>query len=52
MATQLGMDPKQIRDFYLLTAKPVLFVGNTDETPDPKLLADFAPMLGKAPAAG
>ena len=40
-ARALGMDPKQIRDFFLLTAKPVLFVGNTDETPDPKLLADF-----------
>ncbi|MEK7858919.1 MAG: redox-regulated ATPase YchF [Elusimicrobiota bacterium] len=30
-----GFDPKDIKDFYLLTAKPVLYVGNTDETPDP-----------------
>ncbi len=40
-ARALGLDPKSTRDFFLLTAKPVLFVGNTDETPDPRLLADF-----------
>jgi len=30
-----GLAQKDIRDFFLLTAKPVLFVGNTDEAPDP-----------------
>jgi hypothetical protein len=40
-ARALGLDPKAIRDFFLLTAKPVLFVGNTDETPDPKLVAEL-----------
>jgi GTP-binding protein YchF len=37
----LGLDPKTIRDFALLTAKPVLFVGNTDETPDKALSAEL-----------
>jgi ribosome-binding ATPase len=40
-ARALGLDPKSIKEFYLLTAKPVLFVGNTDETPDPKLVAEL-----------
>jgi GTP-binding protein YchF len=40
-ARALGLDPKAIRDFFLLTAKPVLFVGNTDETPDAKLVAEL-----------
>jgi GTP-binding protein YchF len=40
-ARALGLDPKSIRDFSLLTAKPVLYVGNTDETPDPAVIADF-----------
>jgi len=40
-ARALGMDPKLIKDFFLLTAKPVLFVGNTDETADPKLVAEL-----------
>ena len=40
-ARALGMDPKQIREFFLLTAKPVLFVGNTDETADEKLVAEL-----------
>lgn len=34
-ARSLGLDPKLIRDFFLLSAKPVLFVGNTDENPEP-----------------
>jgi GTP-binding protein YchF len=38
----LGLDPKVLRDFALLTAKPVLYVGNTDENPDPATLAEFA----------
>lgn len=40
-ARALGLDPKVLNDFFLLTAKPVLYVGNTDETPDPAAIADF-----------
>ncbi|HAZ08847.1 MAG TPA: redox-regulated ATPase YchF [Elusimicrobia bacterium] len=40
-ARALGLDPKVLKDFFLLTAKPVLYVGNTDETPDPAVIADF-----------
>jgi len=40
-ARALGLDPRAIRDFMLLTAKPVLYVGNTDESPDPAVIADF-----------
>ncbi|MBI5629836.1 MAG: redox-regulated ATPase YchF [Elusimicrobia bacterium] len=40
-ARQLGLDPKLLRDFFLLTAKPILYVGNTDEKPDPAVLEDF-----------
>jgi len=41
-ARALGLDPKLIKDFFLLTAKPVLYVGNTDENPDQHLLAEFS----------
>ena len=41
-ARALGLDPKVLQDFGLLTSKPVLYVGNTDENPDPAILADFA----------
>ena len=41
-ARALGLDPRAIKDFCLLTAKPVLYVGNTDETPDPAVIADFS----------
>lgn len=40
-ARALGLDPKVLKDYQLLTAKPVLYVGNTDESPDPKVVADF-----------
>jgi len=40
-ARALGLDPKVLKDFALLTSKPVLYVGNTDETPDPAVIADF-----------
>ncbi|MBI3566169.1 MAG: redox-regulated ATPase YchF [Elusimicrobia bacterium] len=40
-ARALGLDPKALKDYQLLTAKPVLYVGNTDESPDPKVVADF-----------
>jgi len=41
-ARALGLDPKAIKEFFLLTAKPVLYVGNTDESPDPAVVADFS----------
>jgi len=31
---QLGLPPEAVREFFFLTAKPVLFVGNADEKPD------------------
>ena len=37
----LGLPEKDIRDFGLLTSKPVLYGGNTDERPDPAVLASF-----------
>ena len=40
-ARALGLDPRAIRDFALLTAKPVLYVGNTDESPDAAVVKDF-----------
>jgi GTP-binding protein YchF len=40
-ARALGLDPKVLKDFQLLTAKPVLYVGNTDESPDAAVVADF-----------
>ncbi|MBI3298867.1 MAG: redox-regulated ATPase YchF [Elusimicrobia bacterium] len=40
-ARALGLDPKAITEFALLTAKPVLFVGNTDEAPEPGVIAGF-----------
>jgi len=40
-ARALGLDPRAIKDFFLLTAKPVLYVGNTDENPDASAIADF-----------
>ncbi|HNP61155.1 MAG TPA: DUF933 domain-containing protein, partial [Nitrospirales bacterium] len=30
-----------LKNFFLLTTQPVLYVGNTDENPDPAILADF-----------
>lgn len=40
-ARALGLDPEVLRPFFLLTSKPVLYVGNTDETPDPAVVSDF-----------
>ena len=40
-ARALGLDPESLKPFFLLTAKPVLYVGNTDENPDPAVLDDF-----------
>lgn len=40
-ARALGLDPESLKPFFLLTAKPVLYVGNTDENPDPAVVDDF-----------
>jgi GTP-binding protein YchF len=40
-ARALGLDPNILKDYFLLTTKPVFYVGNTDESPDPAVLADF-----------
>ncbi len=40
-ARAMPIDPKVLNDFFLLTAKPVFYVGNTDESPDPKTIEEF-----------
>ena len=40
-ARALGLDPNILKEYFLLTTKPVFYVGNTDESPDPDVLADF-----------
>ncbi len=40
-ATALGIEPTILKEYFLLTAKPIFYVGNTDESPDPAVLADF-----------
>ncbi len=40
-AREAGLDPKATKDFQLLTDKPVLFVGNTDESPEAAVVAEF-----------
>jgi GTP-binding protein YchF len=40
-ARALNLDPKAIKEFFLLTAKPVLYVGNIDESPDPAVVEAF-----------
>ena len=41
-ARSVGLSSADIDPFFLLAAKPVLYVGNTDEKPDPALLESFA----------
>jgi GTP-binding protein YchF len=40
-ARALGIEPTILKEYFLLTAKPIFYVGNTDESPDPAVLADF-----------
>lgn len=40
-ARALGIEPSILKEYFLLTAKPVFYVGNTDESPDSTVLADF-----------
>ena len=41
LARALGLDPKVLTPLCLLTSKPVLYIGNTDESPDHAISADF-----------
>jgi GTP-binding protein YchF len=40
-ARALGIEPAILKEYFLLTAKPIFYVGNTNESPDPAVLADF-----------
>lgn len=40
-ASSAGLSAAELREFSLLTAKPSLFVGNSDETPDPEAVRRF-----------
>jgi GTP-binding protein YchF len=48
---QMGLPPESVKELFFLTAKPVLFVGNTDERPDPALVATLE-AVAKARSAG
>ncbi|MCX5797146.1 MAG: redox-regulated ATPase YchF [Elusimicrobia bacterium] len=48
---QLGLPPEAVKDFFFLTAKPMLFVGNTDEKTDPAL-AEQLEALARSRGAG
>jgi GTP-binding protein YchF len=50
-ARQLGLPPEELRPYFFLTDKPVLFVGNTDEKTDPALVARLE-ALAKSRGAG
>jgi GTP-binding protein YchF len=40
-ARALGIEPAILKEYFLLTAKPIFYVGNTDESPASAVLADF-----------
>ncbi len=40
-ARETGLAPDEIKKFFLLTSKPVLYVGNTDEHPDQAVIDTF-----------
>ena len=46
----LGLDPESLKPFSMLTAKPVLYVGNTDEHTDPAVVDDFQALVQKLAA--
>ena len=50
-ARSLGLPHEEIKEFCLLTEKPALFVGNTDEAADPALVARLEE-LARARGAG
>lgn len=40
-ARTLDLDPTVVKDFFLLTAKPIFYVGNTDEEPNSGVISAF-----------
>ncbi len=40
-ARNLDLAPSILKDFFLLTAKPILYVGNTDEQPNSEVISAF-----------
>ena len=40
-ARMLGLDSEVLKPYFLLTAQPILYVGNTDENPDATVIANF-----------
>ena len=40
-ARALGIEANVLKEYFLLTAKPIFYVGNIDESPDPAVLTDF-----------
>jgi len=49
-ARTLGLAPESLKPFFLLTAKPVLYVGNTDEHTDPAVMEAFQACIQKLDA--
>lgn len=49
-ARTLGLAPERLKPFFLLTAKPVLYVGNTDEHVDPAVVEAFQACIQKLDA--
>jgi len=41
LARSAGFSEEELKDFFLLTSKLVLYVGNTDENPDPAVVENF-----------
>ncbi len=40
-ARSLKIAPEILKEYFLLTSKPILYVGNTDESPDSIVIKDF-----------
>ncbi len=49
-ARTLDLAPESLKPFFLLTAKPVLYVGNTDEHTDPAVVEAFQTCIQKLDA--
>lgn len=49
-ARALGLTHESLKPFFLLTAKPVLYVGNADEHTDPAVADDFQTLVQKLEA--
>lgn len=47
MAVESGLKPEEMKEFNLLTSKPVLFVANTDETADESIIKKLEEYISK-----